>query len=271
MIKNFLKVAIRNIFRNKVYSFINIAGLAVGMAACILILLWVTNEMSYDKFNKNLDRIFLVPQTQHYQTVGDFTVEPTPMPLAQALKEEYPEVEYSTRYEHYLGERVLARNNKTFNEHINFADSSFFKIFSFDFVEGDPNTALTSPNSIVLTRETASKFFGSEDPLGKVLRMDDKVDLKVTGIIKDVPKNSDLQFDGLVPTDVMKDYGFNVTQWDGNMITTYVLLRSPEQAHELSDKIQNLLKKLYHDPRAGKLFLFPFKDYHLYSISGKGG
>ncbi|MCL4511466.1 MAG: ABC transporter permease [Bacteroidetes bacterium] len=271
MLRNFVKVAIRNILRNKVYSFINIAGLAVGMAACILILLWVTDELSFNNFNKNLNRIFLVPQTQHYKTVGDFTVSPTPMPLAETLKEEYPQVEYSTRYEPWLGERVLEHNERRFNEQINFADSSFFNVFSFDFVEGNPNTALTNPNSIVLTEETARKFFGKEDPIGKVLSMDAKVDLKVTGIIKDVPKNSDLQFDGLVPTDVMKDYGFNISEWGGNMIMTYVLLRNPQQAVELSREIRALLKKQYNDPTAGKLFLFPFKDYHLYSFSGKGG
>ena len=93
MIKNYLKIALRNLLRNKLYSFLNIGGLALGMAASILILLWVTNEVSYNKFNKRLDRIFLVPQTQHYQTIGDFTVQPTPMPLAQRLKDDNPQVE----------------------------------------------------------------------------------------------------------------------------------------------------------------------------------
>ncbi len=152
MLSNYLKIAFRNILRNKVYSFINISGLAIGMAACILILLWVTNELSFNKFNKNLDRIYLVPQTQHYQTIGDFTVEPTPFPLAQVLKQVYPEVEYSTRYEYFWGKQVLGHDNTFFNERVNFADSSFFKIFSFAFLAGDPNTALRDPNSIVITR-----------------------------------------------------------------------------------------------------------------------
>ncbi len=273
MLKNYLKIAFRNILRNKFYSFINIAGLAIGMAASILILLWVANQLSYNKFNKNLDRIFLVPQTQHYQTIGDFTVEPPPMPLAQALKDQYPEVEYSTRYEHYLGKRVLGRGNKFFDEGINFADSSFFKIFTFQFVAGDPSTALTAPNSIVLTKETAMKFFGDENPVGRELIMNGKVDLKVTGVVEDVPKNSDLQFDCIASTEVLKTYGIDFSAWNNNTITTFVLLRNAGQAGELSNKISGLLKKMErnNDRTTGTLFLFPFKSFHLYSINGKGG
>ncbi|MDG6998604.1 MAG: ABC transporter permease [Nitrososphaerota archaeon] len=271
MLKNYLKIAFRNILRNKVYSFLNIAGLAIGMAACIMILLWVTNQLSYNKFNKNLDRIFVIPQTQHYQTIGDFTVLRTPMPLAQTLKDEYPEVEYSTRYESFFGNQVLGRDNKFFNETVNFADSSFFKIFSFKFIEGNPNTALTAPNSIVITKETASKFFGKVNPIGRELIMDGKADLKITGVIDDVPKNSDLQFDGIVPTDLLKTYGIDFSSWNNNMIITYVLLRDSKQAGELSKKIAGLLLKHDNDPTTGKLFLFPFKDFHLYSYTGKGG
>ncbi len=271
MIKNYLKIALRNLLRNKLYSFLNIGGLALGMAASILILLWVTNEVSYNKFNKRLDRIFLVPQTQHYQTIGDFTVQPTPMPLAQRLKDDYPQVEWATRYEPWLGKRVLSHNDVNFDEQINFADSSFFKFFSFHFLEGDARSALTDPNSIVLTKETATKFFGNEDPVGKSLQMDDTVDLRVTGVIADVPENSDLQFDGLVPTEVMKYYGINVTQWGSNMIATYVLLKHSADAKEVSRKISGILKRVSNSPTAGKLFLFPFRDFHLYSFTGKGG
>ncbi len=274
MLKNYLKIAFRNLFRNKLYSFINIAGLAIGMAACILIMLWVTKQLGYNKFNQNLDRIFLVPQTQHYQTIGDFTVEPTPFPLAQLLREDYPEVESSTRYEYYFGKQVLGHDNTFFSEQVNFADSSFFKIFSFSFLEGNPGTALRDPNSIVITRETAEKFFGDANPIGKELIMNGKVDLKVTAVIRDVPKNSDLQFDSIVPVSTfLKEFGLDGTSWNNNSITTFVMLRNSAQAGELSHKISGLLGKMENnnDPTTGRLFLFPFKDYHLYSIRGKGG
>lgn len=273
MLKNYIKIAFRNILRNKLYSFLNIAGLAIGMAACVLILLWVSNELSYNSFNKNLDRIFLVAQTQHYQTIGDFTVEPTPMPLAQTLKLDYPEIRYATRYEYFFGKSLLTRGQTSFNERLNFADSSFFRIFTFHFIEGDPATALADPNSIVLTESTAKKLFGDEDPLGKELRLNEKVNVKVTGIIEDVPDNSDLQFDGLVPTYLLKAYGFGdaFESWNSNMITTYVLLRSAKEAHKLTQEISGLMKKVGNDPTAGKLFLFPFKDYHLHNLTEKGG
>ncbi len=270
MLKNYLKIAFRNLLRNKLYSVINIAGLAIGMAAAILILLWVTNELSYNKFNRNLDRIYIVPQTQHYQTIGDFTVLPTPMPLAQTLTQDYPEIQYAARYAGF-GSVTLSRNNTNFSEQIDFTDSTFFRIFSFPFLEGDMETALTSPNSIVITRETANKFFGNEDPVGKTLRMDGRFDLKVTGVIADVPKTSDLQFDGLVPTDMLRQFGVPFTSWNNNMIWTFLLLRNPKQAAGLSNKISGLLIKHDNDPTTGKLFLYPFKDFHLYSYTGKGG
>ncbi len=270
MLKNYVKIAFRNLLRNRLYSVINIAGLAVGMAATILILLWVTNELSFNKFNKNLDRIYVVPQTQHYQTIGDFTVLPTPLPLAQTLKQEYPEIEHATRYG-TLGSVTLTRNNINFSEQIGVADSTFFKIFSFPFLEGDPGTALVSPNSIVVTEETANKLFGNANPIGNTLRLDGRLDLKVTGVIADVPKNSDLQFDGLVSTDLLKNFGVSFTSWNNNSIWTFLLLRSPSQAAWLSNKIAGLLKKHDNDPTTGKLFLYPFKDFHLYSYTGKGG
>lgn len=273
MLKNYLKIAFRNIFRNKLYSFINIFGLAIGMAACVLILLWVTNELSYNKFDKKLDRIFLVAQTQHYENVGDFTVEPTPLPLAATLKLDYPQIKHVTRYEHFVGKSVLSIGNRGFREQINFADSSFFEIFTFHFIEGDPNTALISPNSIVLTESTARKIFGTRDAMGRHLKFNEKTDLKVTGIIDDVPKNSDLQFDGLVPTYMLRVYGLGwaTPSWNSNRITTFVLLKSPSQAPGLTKEISNLIRKVGSDPTAGLLFLFPFKDYHLHNLNMKGG
>lgn len=270
MLKNYLKIAFRNLLRSKLYSVINIAGLAIGMAATILILLWVTNELSFNRFNKNLDRIYIVAQTQHYQTIGDFTVLPTPLPLAQTLKQEYPEIEHATRYLTF-GSVTLSRNNINFSERMSAADSTFFKVFTFSFLEGDPSTALSSPSSIVITEETAKKLFGSANPIGKTITFDGRLDLKVAGVIADVPKNSDLQFDGLVSTDLLKKFGVSFTSWNNNSIWTFLLLRTPSQAAGLSNKIAGLLKKHDNDPTTGKLFLYPFKDFHLYSYTGKGG
>lgn len=271
MIKSYFKIAIRNLFKNKLYSFVNIAGLAIGMSACILILLWVTDEISFNRFNKNIDSIFAIPQTQHYQTIGDFTVMPTPIPLAPALKQEIPEIKYATRYESYLGKSKITFKDKTFNQQVNFADPDFFKIFSFDFIEGDKQNALRDKSSIIITKEMAEKFFADENPVGKILRMDDKYDMIVSGVVKDIPKNSDIQFDMLIPISLLSDAGYNMTNWGQNMLVTYVMLNNPVQANEVTKKIEGRLKKEINASTAGKLFLFPFNKLHLHSITGKGG
>ncbi len=271
MFKNFIKIAVRNIFRNKLYSFINISGLAIGMAACILILLWVTDELSFNRFNKNIDKIFAVPQTQHYQTIGDFTVMATPLPLAQALKDEFPEIKYATRYEPYLGKGKIEYEHKIFNEQVNFADPDFFKIFSFEFIEGDKKNVLKDNSSIVITEEMAEKYFGNEDPIGKVFRMNDKFDMQVSAVVKNPPKNSDISFDMIVSMNLLKEFGFDMTNWGSNMLNTFVLLDDPAQAAKVSKKIEGRLKKEIDVSTAGKLFLFPFSKYHLYSYKGSGG
>jgi len=270
MFSNYLRITFRRLLQHKGVSFITIAGLAIGMASCILILLWVTDELSYNTFNKNLDRIFLVPQVQHYETSGDLTVSPTPMVLAKELKESFPEVKQSTRYEPWLGSKILTRGDQHLNAEIHFADPSFFDIFTFHFIRGDRKTALNDPHSIVLTESLARKLFGSGDALGQTVTIDGKADLKVTGILEDVPHNSDIRFEGIAPTILLKEYGVQTGVWGSNMILTYVLLHNAQQATALSAKIKNFMKEK-SDPARGTLFLFPFKELHLYSISGSGG
>jgi len=271
MLKNYFKIAFRNLFKNKLYSFINIAGLAIGMAACILILLWVTDEINYNRFNKNIDSIFIIPQTQHYKTAGNFTVSPTPFPLGPALKEEIPEIKYVTRYEPWLGTSKITYNNKSFIQQVNFADPDFFEIFSFKFLEGDKQNALKDKSSIIITKGMADKFFGNEDPVGKIIKMDDKYDFKVGAVIANVPHNSDIQFDMLLPVAQLKDLGYNMTAWGQNIIQTYIMLNNPEQAGEVTKKIEGRLMKEVNYETAPTLFLYPLSKMHLYSMSGQGG
>lgn len=271
MLKSYFKIALRNLFKNKLYSFVNIAGLAIGMGACILILLWVTDEISYNKFNDNIDHIFVIPQTQHYQTIGDFTVMPTPMPLAAALKQEIPEIKYATRYAAQLGNSKITYKNKSFNQEVNFADPDFFKIFTFKFIEGDKNNALKDVSSIIITEDMAKKYFGDEDPVGKIVKMEDRFDLVVSGVVKNIPSNSDIKFDMLAPISLLKRFGFDMNNWGSNMLLTAVYLNNPAQQKEVTDKIAGRLKQEIKASTAGKLFLFPFSRLHLYSIRGSGG
>jgi putative ABC transport system permease protein len=168
MLKNYLKIAFRNLFRHKTFSIINIVGLAVGMACTILILLWVLDELSYDKSFKNADEIYLVLRGDRS---GMMAV--TSKMLAPALKQEFPEIKKSTCFM-LLPEsfKLLIQNgDRGFEESVIMVDSNFFKLFSYRFREGDPATALSSPNSIILTSEAAKKYFGSENAIGKQLKV----------------------------------------------------------------------------------------------------
>ncbi|MHB8337686.1 MAG: ABC transporter permease [Ignavibacteriaceae bacterium] len=271
MLKNYFKIALRNIFKNKVYSFINIFGLAVGLAATILILLWVMDELSFNYFNKNINQIYLVPQTQHYKNMGDFTVSATPTALAPYLKSEYPEIEYATRYTAFEGEKPVSYGDKNFSEKVRYADPDFFKIFTFDFIEGTAENAINGPNSIVITKETAEKYFGREDALGKTFKVDGNYDFKVTGVIKDIPDNSDIKFDMLAPMKALDDFRADLNNWGNNRLNTFVLLKKGVSYKAESMKIKTVLQPHIQAATASDLFLFPFKDYHLYSIRGTGG
>ncbi len=271
MLKNYLKIAFRNIIKNKIYSFINIFGLAVGLAATILILLWVMDELSYNDFNKNLDQIYLVPQTQHYKNMGDFTVSATPTALAPYLKSEYPGIEYATRYTAFGGERTVSYADKNFTEMMRYADPDIFKIFSFTFIEGRPESALSVPNSVVITKEVAEKFFGNLDVLGKTFKVDGNYDFKITGVINNIPDNSDIKFDLLASMKALDNFHADLNNWGSNRLNTYVLLKKGVSYTEESKKIKAVLQQHIKSATAGDLFFFPFKDFHLYSISGTGG
>jgi len=257
--------------KQKAYSFLNIAGLAIGMAACILILLWVMDEFSFDKFHEKLDRIYLVAQTQHYGARGDFTVSPTPAPLAPALEIEYPEIEQATRYSPYLGESLVQYNDKLFKERLDAADQQFLDIFTLKFLSGDPSTALIEPYALILSENTAKKYFGDQNPLGETMVVDKKYSFKVTGVFEDIPANSSIDTTMLTNFKSLNDIGFNIENWSSNQLFTYVLLNENASPAGVSNKIEGRIQQEIDAATAGDLFLFPFKDYHLYRLSGDGG
>ena len=196
MLKNYLRIALRNLKKYKAYSLINISGLAVGIACCIAIMLYVQDELGYDKFNKHADRIYRVafhavlPNLKENGTL-------TPSPMGPALPAEFPQVAASTRIEGWMAP-VLRYGSKAFSEpRFLEVDSTFFDVFTVHFLRGNPKAALTQTNSVVLTESMARKYFGSADPMGKILNMDHKSDWIITGVIKDWPENSHFKFDFL--------------------------------------------------------------------------
>ncbi len=264
MVKNYLKITIRNIRKHKGYSFINIFGLAVGMACCILILLWVKDELSFDRFHENADVIYRVTEHQ-YNSSGDyFPVAVTPWPLAEALKNDFPEVVESSRLRILSGGLISYKEKKIYERDFVAADPSFLNMFSFPLKKGDLSTALTEPNTILITQEAAARYFGKEDPIGKILTYHNRYDFKVVGVLENTPHNSHIQFDFLVPFEsTLREFGWTDSWWTNNY-TTYIQLVDNASIQHISDKVSDYLKKMNERTRT-KLILQPLIDIHMRS------
>ena len=261
MFKNYLKIAFRNVRRHKGYSFINISGLAVGMACCLLILIWINHEMSYDRFHEHSDSIyrlaFISTQSVH-QGWG------TPYPLGPVIKDNIPEVEEFARLSP-LSRRLLAYDEKRFFESsIISADPSILKIFSFSFIKGNPENALASHSSMVVTETAAAKYFGTQDPLGKILKFNNRIPFTVTGVIADIPDNSSLRFDFLIPLEFLRSKGAP-TNWGAFVYHTYFLIKPNVNIQDIDNKIEKLEKPLPH-----KFVLHPFNTMRLFGINENG-
>jgi putative ABC transport system permease protein len=278
MFWNYLKVTWRNIKRYKGYSSINIIGLAVGLACCILILLWVQDELSYDRFHAKADDLYRAV-TEYQKTVPSTHYWPVCAPLAPALKEDYPKIIKATRFTRLRREQPVKYGDKSLLEaQICLTDPDFFEMFTFPLLQGDPASALSNPNSLVITEEMATKYFGSENPLGKTLNINNEHDFTVTGIMKNIPHNSHLKFDFLVPFIRIEDFEKEwavLDNWTLNGFATYVLLQKNTSLQELNHKIKDFILKHVAESK-DLLYLQPLKDIHLYSshiqfgIEGQG-
>ena len=194
MLRNLLKTAFRNIVRDTGYSLINVLGLTIGITSSIFLLLYVLDELSYDKFHSNGDHIYRVI-TNITEVDDEFTWVVAQIPFGPTVKDKYPEVEEYVRFIG-LGRTLFKKDDfKFYEEEIYAADSAVFDVFSYDFIEGDPTTALYDPNSMVLTKDLAIKYFGNTNALGESLETENEV-YKITGVIENVPKNSHFTFDG---------------------------------------------------------------------------
>ena len=258
MFKNHFKVAFRHLKKNKAYSVINIAGLGIGMTCCMLILLWVQDELSFDRFHENADRLYRVL----YQS-GEERYSTTCAPLAAALEAELPEVQMATRYRP-IGGRMIKYQDKAFHgDRFCVVDVRFFEMFTFPFIKGDASNALDHPFAMVITEETAEKYFGDEDPLGKTLRLENRFDFQVTGVLKRLPKNSHLQFDVLARFEFLSDlWGENLSSWGSNSHITYVMLQEGADPSIAGSKTDTVYKR--NNARAkGSLILYPMTGIHL--------
>jgi putative ABC transport system permease protein len=264
MFKNYLLVALRNLKKHKGYSFINIAGLTVGITCCILILLLVRYEFSFDGFHENADNIYRVISeiTNPNET---FNSARTPNPTGSALLEEYPEVVNYTMFQGVERWNFLIEGKRFDDINLAFADPSFFEMFTFHFVMGNPKSVFSERNNLVITESLANKAFGSDPPMGKVVNIGGR-DFKVAGVIKDVPQTSHIMFDCIFPISNMEYYWeADFKNWTAPMMFyTYVQLLENSDLEDVNEKISGLVKK--HAPESGiRVFLQPLSDVHLYS------
>ncbi|HEX7458026.1 MAG TPA: ABC transporter permease [Ginsengibacter sp.] len=271
MIKNYFKIALRKLWGHKVFSLINIMGLAVGMTACFLIYLYVHFETSYDAFNKKAGRIYRI--VTDIKTPSDMLHwSSTSAPMAINMQKDFPEVESAVRIN---GQSFLVKkgNDKFQENNTIMADSTLFKIFDFPLVYGDKNTALKEPMSVVLSQTTAKKYFGNVNPVGQsVLLTGDAINATITGVMKDIPENSQIKADMIVSMSSQKQiYKQSIdSEWAAFNLVSYLLLKPNTNPKNLAAKFPAFLdlhtgKKLKDAQMSFTLFLEPLRDVYLYS------
>jgi putative ABC transport system permease protein len=260
MFKNYLKIAFRNFRRQKAFSLINISGLSIGMTCCLLLMLFIDYEISFDRYHKNAKYIYGAAIKHSHSLLGTQMLNVTPGILAPFLREECPEVVTATKIQSRRS--IIQYGDKQFDDdRFFFADSEFLEVFTFPLIEGNKKTALKEPYSVLLTQETAEKYFGDENPLGKVLLVDNEHKYTVKGLLQDVPRNSHFTFDilaSMVTLESLKGQKY-LSGW--NNYKTYLVLQKGAATDELLEKMQQIIDRT---EMKDKFILQPLTDIHLY-------
>ena len=270
MIKNYLKITWRNLIKNKVYSALNIVGLAAGMAIALLIALWVVNEYSYDRFLPEYKQLYQLKINFTSAHDGTHTQSNVAIPVVDVLRKQYPQIKYVAQTDGMVKHNLIVGEKKLY---LNGAGVGydFLKMFQYKLIKGNANTALTDAYSIVLTKSLAKSLFGDANPINELIKIDNRDNLKVTGVVEDVPSNSTLQFEFLFPfsyyvqsRDWMKQ---EITNWTNNSYQIFVMLQPGVDHVALNEKIKDLVSKNSERMRPSKpeLWLQAMQDWHLYS------
>ena len=269
MFKNYLKSSFRNLSRNKAFSAINILGLTAGMASAILILLWINDEVGYDRFYTNTSRMYMMFSRDKFD--GKLQAwNSTSKPLAPALKKDYPEVEDAVRFNNITF--LVSAGEKHLNLRGAFADSGFLSMFDFPLLKGNPKKCLTNNYSIVLTEKLAKKLFGNEDAMGKQVLIDTAENFTVTGVVKDLPLNTRFNFEYILPWTFLTKLGWDDQFWENNSVSTYVLLKQGAAQTHFDASVKNIV---INHPTSGQVptsevFTQPLNRLYLYSKSENG-
>jgi ABC-type antimicrobial peptide transport system permease subunit len=266
MFSNYIKIAIRNLLRQKAFSIINISGLAIGMASAILIMLWIQDEVSHDRFHEKSDRLYTLNNRDRFN--GELWAwNTTPNILGPTIKNDFPEVEDVVRSTsnkflfNYKDTRLLASGK--------FTDTGFFNLFSFPLIKGNPTEALRGVNNIVVTESFAKKLFGSEDPMGKIVRIDSTDHFTVTAVMKDLPTNTSFEFEYLLPWTYLNKLGWADSSWGNNSVQTYLLLKPNVSQASFDEKIKNVTIN-HSEGSTTQVFTYPFSESYLYNKSENG-
>lgn len=258
MLKKYIKIAFRNIIKRKGFSFINIMGLGIGVASCLLIFLWVYNQLNYDKFHKNSDSLYAV-------SFNDGGLNSSP-PVADYLKKNYPQILDTTRFKNWGRIRVKANDKDMMEDGAAFVDPSFLEMFSLNFYKGDPQSALKQPNSIVLSKSFAEKYFNHQNPIGETMTILGE-DLKITGVIADYPTNSYIKFKFLLSFELFEKWGVNLKRWWLKWHRTYVQLHPKADINLVNKNISGLIKSFVKS-ESRTILLWPFSRLYLYHPEG---
>jgi putative ABC transport system permease protein len=280
MLKNYLIIALRTLWKSKVYSFLNILGLAVGLAAGILMLLWVQDELSYDKFHKNAGNIYMAVAS--FDVSGKREIwQTTPAPIATFAKREVPEVAEAARIQTEWNARVFDYENKSFIEKGGaFTDPGLFTMFDFSLIHGDAKNPFPNNRSIVISQKIATKYFGKDNPIGKVIRLDKKDGYTVSGVIQDIPMNSSIQYDWFIPFIILderynRQYQPNGLEgdWGNYNYTTYFQLKEEASPKAVGTKLANIHIANQKEAADYKFeyVLNPLSQIHLYNADGSEG
>nr|WP_067058658.1 ABC transporter permease [Mucilaginibacter sp. L294] len=269
MFKNFLKVMFRSLTKNKAYSFLNIFGLAIGITCAALIFLWVENEVNYDAVHVKKDRLYIARENQKYDTYV-FTHQSTPGMMGPAIKAEIPGVANVCRTSESTNSLLYSYNNKPLFAGTLYAEPSLFSMFTLPFIAGNAASAFTQLHSVVITQKTAVKFFGTDkNVLGKSIRVDNKQDYTVTGVLKDMPANSSVQFECVMPFQIYWDNSPWLKSWGNNSLTTYIELKPGVDPKSIDKQLYGFIQK--REPKnLGRVFLFGMTDWHLYNDFKEG-
>lgn len=275
MLRHYIQIAWRNLQKRTLYSFINVAGLAIGMACCVLILLYLRNELSYDQYHAKSNRIYRL--THNYRNENNGTkITPTPedfqvwgcAPAGPALQADFPGIEMVVRFMSPVSLLLQKDEKRIQQDNLLFIDSTAFDVFSWNMISGDPHTALIAPNSIVLTESVAKKFFGNSNPVGQILRFDNQDNLQITGVMKDVPPNSQFTFNGLISMSTMQKYSPAIfTMWGYVDFYTYLLLKENTDIAPIQAQAAAFAQQHNKEDKGYSLSFEKMTDAYLHSVA----